>query len=54
MGFELGTIVGTSVGRDDGIKVGIDEGELLGGSTEHVIFVHINKKKNATQCVNRI
>ena len=30
MGFELGTLVGTSVGRDDGIKVGVNEGELLG------------------------
>ena len=30
MGFELGTVVGTSVGRDDGIKVGVNEGELLG------------------------
>ena len=32
----------------DGAEVG------SGGSTDRVNFVHINKMKNATQCVNRI
>ena len=42
MGFELGTVVGTSVGRDDGIKVGVNEGELLGmfvGDDDGVLLV---------------